>query len=45
MSIQFEEIMNDDLNTPKVLELVESLLEEGKKDEARFILQVIGFTI
>lgn len=42
---QFEELMNDNLNTPKVLELVEGLVYENKKTEAKRILEILGFNL
>lgn len=42
---QFESLMNDDLNTPEVLKLVEDLVRNGKKLEAKQILEVLGFKI
>ena len=39
----FEEIMDDDLNTPSVLQHIEKCLSEGKKKEARRMLDVLGF--
>lgn len=40
---EFESLMEDDLNTPKVLELVERLVTEDKKPQAKTILEVLGF--
>ncbi|MGE5041891.1 MAG: cysteine--tRNA ligase [Candidatus Levyibacteriota bacterium] len=42
---QFEELMDDDLSTPKVLGLIEDLIQEGKTPEAKKILQILGFKI
>lgn len=42
---QFEELMDDDLNTPKVLEYVEKLVLENKKQEAKKILEILGFKL
>jgi L-cysteine:1D-myo-inositol 2-amino-2-deoxy-alpha-D-glucopyranoside ligase len=39
----FEEIMDDDLNTPSVLQHIEKCLSEGKKKEARRMLDILGF--
>lgn len=45
VSSQFEELMDDDLNTPKVLELVEKLVSENKENEAAQILEILGFKL
>lgn len=42
---QFELLMDDDLNTPKVLELVEDLVANGKTKDARKMLEILGFKI
>lgn len=41
----FESFMDCDLNTPKVLELVEELIKDKKKSEAFKILEILGFKI
>ncbi len=41
----FEKLMDDDLNTPEVLKYVEKLIESGKKEEAKSILQTLGFLL
>lgn len=41
----FRKLMEDDLNTPKVLEYVEQLVANKKNHEAVIILQVLGFNI
>lgn len=40
---EFEIFMDDDMNTPKVLELVERLVFEEKKEQAFTILEILGF--
>lgn len=45
VGVEFESIMEDDLNTPKVLELVERLIEENKKSQAKNILEILGFVL
>jgi 16S rRNA U516 pseudouridylate synthase RsuA-like enzyme len=35
--------MDDDLNTPSVLQHIEKCLSEGKKKEARRMLDILGF--
>lgn len=40
---EFEIFMDDDMNTPKVLELVERLVFEEKKEQAFAILEILGF--
>lgn len=40
---QCESYMDDDLNTPKVLDLVEELARTNKKQEAIQILNILGF--
>lgn len=42
---EFERLMDDDLNTPEVLKLVEKLIKEDKKEEATKILQILGFLL
>lgn len=42
---EFEELMNDNLNTPKVLELVEKQVYENKEAEAKRILEILGFSL
>ncbi len=41
---EFENLMNDDMNTPKTLELVERLMSEEKKEQALAILEILGFS-
>ncbi len=43
VSSEFEDLMSDDINTPKVLELVEKLIKEEREEEASKILEVLGF--
>ncbi len=42
---KFEKLMEVDLNTPKVLDLVEQLIIDKKSSEALKILKVLGFNI
>ncbi|MFI5265226.1 MAG: cysteine--tRNA ligase [Candidatus Levyibacteriota bacterium] len=41
----FESLMDDDLNTPKVLELIGKFVSENKKSDAKNILQILGFLL
>lgn len=41
--VEFDEYMSDDMNSPKVLEHVESLIKKDKKEEALKILDILGF--
>ena len=43
--MKYDEYMSDDIHTPKVLELVERLINEDKKPEATKILQILGFKL
>lgn len=45
MNGEFEKLMNDDLNTPQVLKLVERLVSQGKKSEAVQTLEILGFAV
>lgn len=42
---KFEELMEDDLNTPLVLELIDELILEKKLGDARKIFEVLGFNL
>lgn len=42
---QFEELMNDDLKTPEVLSLVENLARENRAEDAKKILEILGFKV
>ncbi len=40
----FEQVMDDDLNTPAALDIIKTLLTNGKgKDTARYLLGILGF--
>lgn len=43
--LEFEELMDDDINTPKALELVEKLVTENKNEDAKRILEILGFKL
>lgn len=41
---EFEQVMDDDLNTPAALEIIKTLLTNGKeKDTAQYLLGILGF--
>lgn len=42
---KFESIMDQDINTPRVLEFVEQLVQKNKKPEAKHILEILGFKL
>lgn len=42
---EFESLMDNDLDTPKVLELVEKLVKDGKTARAKQIMKILGFIV
>lgn len=42
---KFEELMEDDLNTPLVLDLIDELILEKKLGDAKKIFEVLGFSL